>query len=96
MTEDERHASARGAAGAREARAQLLACARDAGRDPASLLASVAAVRASSARAAQPENPLSAASHHVQNTLGRVYGLREREDATGRPREGFAAPATLP
>jgi hypothetical protein len=69
MTPDEYHASARGAAGAREARARFLACARDAGPDPASLLANVAAVRASSAGAAQPENPLSAASRRVQNAL---------------------------
>ena len=96
MAPDEHHASASITAGAREARARLLACARDAGRDPASLLAGVAAVRASSARAAQLENPLSVASRHVQNALGLVHGLREREDATGLPHEGFAAPETLP
>ena len=65
MTPDEYHASARGVAGAREARARFLDCARDAGPDPASLLANVAAVQASSAGAAQPENPLSAASRRV-------------------------------
>ena len=55
MAPDEHHASASIAAGAQEASAHLLACARDAGRDPASFLVSVAAVRASSAGAAQPK-----------------------------------------
>ena len=80
MAPDEHHASASIAAGAQEASAHLLACARDAGRDPASFLVSVAAVRASSALAAQPEDQLAAASRHIQHALGLVHCMRENED----------------
>jgi hypothetical protein len=96
MTEDERHASALVAACAKEVGAHILAYAREAGLDPPSFLASVAAVLASSALAAQPEDPLAAASRHIQSALGRVHCLREKEDETRLPPEGFTAPATLP
>ena len=96
MTPDEQNASALVAACATEASVYILAYARDAGLDPPSFRVSVAAVRASSALAAQPEDPLSAASRYIQNALELMHGLREREDATGRPHEGFAASAAIP
>ena len=55
MTPDEQNASALVAACATEASVCILAYARDAGLDPPSFRVSVAAVRASSALAAQPE-----------------------------------------
>lgn len=92
MTEDERHAGALVAACAKEAGAHILAYARAAGLDPPSFLVSVAAVLASSALAAQPEEQLAAASRHIQNALGLVHCLREGEDATSLSPESFAAP----
>lgn len=95
MTEDERHASALVAACAKEASAHILAYAREAGLEPPSFLVSVAAVLASSALAAQPEEQLAAASRHIQNALGLVHCLREDEDATSLSPESFAAPEAL-
>lgn len=95
MTEDECHAGALVAACAKEAGAHILAYAREAGLDPPSFLVSVAAVLASSALAAQPEDRLAAASRHIQNALGLVHCLREGEDATSLSSEGFAAPEAL-
>ena len=95
MTEDERHAGALVAACAKEAGAHILAYAREAGLDPPSFLVSVAAVLASSALAAQPEDQLAAASRHIQNALGLVHCLREQGDETRLPPEGFAAPEAL-
>ncbi len=92
MTEDERHAGALVAACAKEAGAHVLAYAREAGLDPPSFLVSVAAVLASSALAAQPEEQLAAASRHIQNALGLVHCLREKEDEPRLPPKGFAAP----
>ena len=48
----------------------ILADARDAGLDPPSFLVNVAAVLASAALAAQPEDQRLAASRHIQNALG--------------------------
>lgn len=93
MTPDERHAGALVAACAKEASAHILAYARDAGLDPPSFLVSVAAVLASAALAAQPEDQLSAASRHIQNALGLVHCRGEAKDAT--PHGDFAAPEAL-
>lgn len=95
MTEDERHAGALVAACAKEAGAHILAYAREAGQEPLSFLVSVAAVLASSALAAQPEDRLAAASRHIQNALGLVHCLREGEDATSLSAESFTAPESL-
>ena len=94
MTKDERRAGALVAACAKETSAHILAYAREAGLDPPSFLVSVAAVLASSALAAQPEDQLAAASRHIQNALGLVHCLQE-EDETRLPPEGFAAPEAL-
>jgi hypothetical protein len=94
MTADERHASALVAACAKEASAHILAYARDAGLDPPSFLVSVAAVLASAALAAQPEDQRPAASRHLQNALGLVHCLGKAEDAP--PDSGFATPEALP
>lgn len=90
MTQDEQHLIALVAACAKEASAHILAYADEAGLDRLSFLVNVAAVLASSALAAQPEDQLPAASRHIQNALGLVHCLREDEDA--RPHGDFAAP----
>jgi hypothetical protein len=95
MTKDERRAGALVAACAKETSAHILAYAREAGLDPPSFLVSVAAVLASSALAAQPEDQLAAASRHIQNALGLVHCLQEKEDEARLPPEGFAAPEAL-
>ena len=92
MVPDEHHANASIAAGAQEASAHLLACARDAGLDPASFLVSVAAVPASSAWAAQPENPLSAASCHVPKRPGAGAWSAEAGGCDRTPSRGFRGP----
>ncbi len=79
MTEDEQHASALVAACAKEASALILTYAREAGLEPSSFLVNVAAVLASSALAAQPEDRLREASRHIQNALGMVHCLRDGE-----------------
>jgi hypothetical protein len=97
MTEDERHASALVAACAKEAGAHILAYAREAGLDPPSFLVSVAAVRASSALAAQPEDPLAAASRHIQNALAgaRPAGAGRRNRIFSRGFHGPGDPAMI-
>lgn len=90
MTQDEQHLSTLVAACAKEASAHILAYADEAGLDRLSFLMNVAAVLASSALAAQPEDQLPAASRHIQNALGLVHCLREDEDA--RPHGAFVAP----
>jgi hypothetical protein len=80
MTPDECHVSALIAACAREASAHILAYARDAGLDRSAFLVNVAAVLASAALAAQPEDQLPAASRHIQNALGLVHCRREDGD----------------
>ena len=82
MTPDQQHVSTLVAACAKEASAHILAYAHDAGLDLPSCLVSVAAVLASSALAAQPEDQLPAASRHIQSALGLVHCLREDENAT--------------
>lgn len=82
MTPDEQHVSVLVAACAKEASAHILAYAHDAGLDPPSFLVNVAAVLASSALAAQPEDQLPTASRHIQSALGLVHCLREDENAT--------------
>ena len=81
MTQDEQHASALVAACAKETSAHILAYARDAGLEPSSFLVNVAALLASSALAAQPEERLQEASRHIQNALGLVHCLRDEEAA---------------
>ena len=49
--------------------------------EPLSFLVNVAAVLASSALAAQPEDRLLEASRHIQNALGLVHCLRDDEAA---------------
>ncbi|HRD64518.1 MAG TPA: hypothetical protein PKY50_00010 [Candidatus Competibacter sp.] len=95
MTNNERHFGALVAACAKETSAHILAYARDAGLDPLSFLVNVAAVLASSALAAQPDDQLPAASRHIQNALGLVHCLQDDESETASPRDGFAAPEAL-
>ncbi|MCB1770340.1 MAG: hypothetical protein KDJ31_11680 [Candidatus Competibacteraceae bacterium] len=96
MTEDEQRASDFIAACAKETSAYILRYADEAGLERSSFLVSVAAVLASSALAAQPENQLAAASRHIQNALGLIHCLRDEEvDAGAAPPEGFAAPRSL-
>jgi hypothetical protein len=80
MTPDEQQASALVAVCAKEASAYILHYADDAGLDRLSFLVSVAAVLASSALAAQPEDQLQNASRHIQNALGLIHCLRDGED----------------
>lgn len=94
MTADERRTSDLVAACAKEASAHVLAYARDAGLDPPSFLVNVAAVLASAALAAQPEEQRLAASRHIQHALGLVHCPG---DAAVAPATGdFAAPEALP
>lgn len=94
MTPDERHASALVAACAKEASAHILARAHEARLDPPSFLVNVAAVLASAALAAQPEEQRLAASRHIQHALGLVHC---RGDDAAVPAAGdFAAPEALP
>ncbi len=79
MTPDEQQASALVAACAKEASAHILHYADAAGLDRLSFLVSVAAVLASSALAAQPEDQLPAASRHIQDALGLIHCLRDDE-----------------
>lgn len=81
MTQDEQQASALVATCAKEASAHILAYAREAEMEPLSFLVNVAAVLASSALAAQPEDRLLEASRHIQNALGLVHCLRDDEAA---------------
>ena len=81
MTPEEQQASALVAACAKEASAYILHYADDAGLDRLSFLVSVAAVLASSALAAQPEDQLENASRHIQNALGLIHCLRDAEGA---------------
>ena len=95
MTPDERHVSTLVAACAKEASAYILAYAREAGLDPPAFLVSVAAVLASAALAAQPEDQRLAASRHIQNALGLIHCLGEAEDEAANPPGGVAAPEAL-
>jgi hypothetical protein len=95
MTPDDQHISTLVAACAKEASAHILAYARDAGLDPPSFLVSVAAVLASAALAAQPEDQLPAASRHIQNALELVHCRREDEDNGAIPPGGFPTPGAL-
>ena len=95
MTPDEQRIGALVAACAKEASAHVLAYARDAGLDPPSFLVSVAAVLASAALAAQPEDQRLVASRHIQNALGLVHCLGEAEDEAAPPPDGFTAPEAL-
>ncbi|MDG4594454.1 MAG: hypothetical protein P9F75_01960 [Candidatus Contendobacter sp.] len=95
MTPDEKHVSILVAACAKEASAHILAYARDADLDPPSFLVSVAAVLASAALAAQPEEQRLAASRHIQNALGLVHCRREEGDGTTATRGDFPAPDAL-
>ena len=80
MIQDEQQTSALVAACAKEVSAHILAYAREADVDAASFLVNVAAVLASSALAAQPEEQLLAASRHIQQALGLVHCLRREQD----------------
>lgn len=90
MTQDERRASALVAACAKEASAHIFARAREAGLEPSSFLVSVAAVLASSALAAQPEDRLPEASRHIQSALGLVHCRRDDEHGAASPDGGEA------
>lgn len=76
MTPDEQHISALVAACAKEVSAHILAYAQEAELEASSFLVSVAAVLASSALAAQPEDRLLSASRHIQQALGLVHCLQ--------------------
>ena len=87
MNQDEQRASDFIAACAKETSAYILRYADEAGLERSSFLVSVAAVLASSALAAQPENQLAAASRHIQNALSLIHCLRDEEaDAGAAPR----------
>ncbi|HPF59218.1 MAG TPA: hypothetical protein P5149_04510 [Candidatus Competibacteraceae bacterium] len=88
MTKDEQRASDFIAACAKEVSAHILHYADEAGLDRSSFLVSVAAVLASSALAAQPEDQLSAASHHIQKALGLIHCLRDEADTAVTPNAG--------
>ena len=93
MTPDERHVSALVAACAKEASTHIMAYAHDAGLDPPSFLVNVAAVLASAALAAQPEDERLAASRHIQHAaLGLVHCLG---DGAAPAAGGFATPEAL-
>lgn len=93
MIPDERHISTLVAACAKETSAHILAYAHDAGLDPPSFLVNVAAVLASAALVAQPEEQRLAASSHIQHALGLVHCLGD--DATAPAPVDFAAPGAL-
>lgn len=95
MTPDEKHVSALVAACAKEASAHILAYARDADLDPPSFLVNVAAVLASAALAAQPEEQRLAASRHIQNALGLVHCQRKDGDGAAAAHGDFPAPDAL-
>jgi hypothetical protein len=84
MTLDEQPAGALVAACAKETSAHILAYARDAGLEPSSFLVSVAAVLASAALAAQPEDQRPTASRHIQDAL-RLVHCRQEDDAAPPP-----------
>ncbi len=88
MNQDERNARAQVATCAKETSAHILAYAREAGLEPSSFLVSVAAVLASSALAAQPEDRLLEASRHIQNALGLVHCLRAEGDTNAESHGG--------
>jgi hypothetical protein len=92
MTPDERHVSALVAACAKEASTHIMAYAHDAGLDPPSFLVNVAAVLASAALAAQPEDERLAASRHIQHALGLVHCLG---DGAAPAAGGFVTPEAL-
>lgn len=94
MTSDEQHASALVAACAKAVSAHILHDADAAGVDRLSFLVSVAAVLASSALAAQPEDQLQSASRHLQNALGLIHCLRDAEDAGAHSHGHSPKPAT--
>lgn len=85
MTKDKLHLSALIADCAKEASARILSYADEAGLDRLSFLVNVAAVLASSALAAQPEDQLPGASRHIQSALGLVHCLREDENERATP-----------
>ncbi|NJM11904.1 MAG: hypothetical protein HC889_08530 [Synechococcaceae cyanobacterium SM1_2_3] len=60
---------------------RILTTAQENKLEPLSFLVNVAAVLASSALAAQPENQLQTASRHIQDALGLVHCLRDDETA---------------
>ena len=95
MTSDEKYVSTLVATCAKEASAHILAYARDADLDPPSFLVSVAAVLASAALAAQPEEQRPAASRHIQNALGLVHCQRKDGDGAAAAHGDFPAPDAL-
>ena len=80
MTPDEEQISALVAACAKEVSTRILTTAQENELEPLSFLVNVAAVLASSALAAQPENQLQTASRHIQDALGLVHCLRDTEE----------------
>ena len=98
MTEDEQRVSDFIAVCAKETSAYILRYADEAGLERSSFLVSVAAVLASSALAAQPEDQLAAASRHIQNARGLIHCLRDDPaDQADRPvaaTENAAIPAS--
>ena len=95
MTEDEQRTSILITDCTKEVSAHILNYADAAGLDRLSFLINVAAVLASSALAAQPEDQLPMASRHIQNALGLVHCLREAEDPATIHNHSFAAPETF-
>ena len=77
MTPEEQQASLLVAACAKEASASILHYADQAGLDRLSFLVSVAAVLASSALAAQPDDQLADASNHIQKALSLVHCMQD-------------------
>lgn len=81
MTKDEQYASEVIADCAKEINIRIFTAADNAGLDRLSFMLNVAAVLASSALVAQPEEQLQAASRYIQNALGLVHCLRNAENA---------------
>lgn len=95
MTEDEQRANERIANCAKAVSARILNDADEAGLDRLSFLVNVAAVLASSALAAQPEDQLQAASRHLQNALRLVHCLQDAPDSIDSLSGGLATPESL-
>jgi hypothetical protein len=95
MTEDEQRANEQIADCAKAVSARILSDADKAGLDRLSFLVNVAAVLASSALAAQPEDQLQGASRHLQNALRLVHCLEDAPDPINSLDGDFTAPETL-
>ncbi len=95
MTEEETRTGLLVADCAKDVSARILAAADAAGLDRLAFLVNVAAVLASSALAAQPDDQLPIASRHIQKALGLVHCLRDAEEEAVHTDHRFTAPKGL-